>query len=226
MTDAGLSPLASVDMARETRKLRMPTRSLLWVFLREGAWVSGLWFVVYGGANWLTGLHDYRVRLWTSADLAIPFVPAAAAIYLSIFPMFWISLLILHTREEFRSLAKAIAWLIVVSGIGFLLFPGDNAYPTQAPAGFVGMLYSFADGMNMTHNYLPSLHVGMAVVCAYVYSQSASRKLSAICWLWAAAIAVSTLLTHQHYLADGVIGGALGFLIATRTRPTPTELSA
>jgi membrane-associated phospholipid phosphatase len=163
-------------------------------------------------------LHDYRVRLWTGADLAIPFVPAAAAVYLSIFPMFWISPFILHTREQLHSLAKSLAWLIVVSGIGFLLFPGGDAYRAQAPAGFVGMVFSFADGLNMTHNYLPSLHVGMAAVCAYVYSQSVSRKLAAICWLWAAAIAVSTLLTHQHYLADGITGGALGFLIAARCR--------
>jgi hypothetical protein len=216
MTDAGRTPLASIDMAVQTRKLRMPSRSLFWIFLREAAWVTCLWLIVYGGANWLTGLHHYRVRLWTGADLAIPFVPAASAIYLSIYPMFWIAPLILHTRDELRSLAKALAWLIVVSGIGFLLFPADNAFPTQAPAGIVGMFFTFADRLNMTHNYLPSLHVGMAVVCAHAYSQTCSRRLAVIIWLWAAAIAVSTLLTHQHYLADAVTGGALGLIFAAK----------
>jgi membrane-associated phospholipid phosphatase len=216
MTDAGPTPLTSIDMALNTRQLRIPSRSLFWIFLREAAWVTCLWLIVYGGANWVTGLHHYRVRLWTGADLAIPFVPAAAAIYLSLYPMFWLTPLILHTRDELRSLAKSLAWLIVVSGIGFLLFPGADAFPTQSPAGIGGTLFSFADRLNMTHNYLPSLHVGMAVVCAYVYSQTCSQRLAAICWLWAAAIAVSTLLTHQHYLADVVTGAALGLIFAAK----------
>jgi membrane-associated phospholipid phosphatase len=38
-------------------------------------------------------------------------------------------------------------------------------------------------------------------------------------WLWAAAIAVSTLFTHQHYVADVVTGGALGLLVASKVIP-------
>jgi membrane-associated phospholipid phosphatase len=215
MIDAGRSSHASAIAPPESRSLQMPSRPLLWHFVRETAWVTCLWFVVYGGANWLTRLHDYRVRLWTEVDLAIPFVPAAAMVYLSLFPMLWISPIVLRSRGELHSFAKALTWLIMVSGIGFLLLPGDKAFPEQTPDGFVGELFTFADRMNMSFNYLPSLHVGMAVVCAYAYSRTVSRSLVAIFWLWAAAIALSTLLTHQHYVADVASGGVLGLLVAT-----------
>ena len=39
-----------------------------------------VWFaLIYGGADWLTGLHGRRVRIHLDAELAIPLVPAAAS---------------------------------------------------------------------------------------------------------------------------------------------------
>jgi membrane-associated phospholipid phosphatase len=54
-------------------------------------------------------------------------------------------------------------------------------------------------------------------VCAYAYSAATPRVgLKCFYSAWAGAIAVSTLLTHQHYLADVVTGGALGLVVASR----------
>jgi membrane-associated phospholipid phosphatase len=38
-------------------------------------------------------------------------------------------------------------------------------------------------------------------------------------WLWAAAIAASTVLTHQHHIIDAVTGWALGVIAFTVTAP-------
>lgn len=219
MTDAGPhspgSPSGSI--AQNTRP---STSAPLWgYFLGQAAWVTCLWLAVYGGANWITGLHSYRVGLWTNLDLAIPFVPLAAPVYLSVFPMLWLAPLMLRTRDELHSYAKALGWLIVISGVVFVLLPAESIYTRPVPNGVLGTIFQFADQLNMTHNFFPSLHVGMAATCAYAYSRVSSRRTATIFWLWAAAIAVSTLLIHEHYLADVPTGGLLGIFVANQCRP-------
>jgi membrane-associated phospholipid phosphatase len=219
MIDDGGTTQATANTAVELANVHDASGSFFWYFLREAAWVTCVWLAVYGGVNWITSLHSYRVRLWTDFDLSIPFIPAAAGVYLSIFPMLWIAPLFRRTREELHSLARALTWLILFSGIGFLLLPGDHGHSQPAPAGFNGALFNVADQINMSYNYLPSLHVGMAIVCAFAYSQCVSRRWGVVFWLWAAAIAASTLVTHQHYIADVVTGGALGYLFAAIFMP-------
>jgi membrane-associated phospholipid phosphatase len=208
MTRAGRSSPIRADEALDQRFLRLPSREILSAFFRDGALCSLLWLAVYGGANWLAESHGYRVRLWTDYDLAIPFVPAAAAFYLSIFPMFWGAPFALRTSGQLRALAKARAWSIAIAGIGFVLLPGGHARTIERPSGPFGRLFWVADQVNMSYNYLPSLHVG---------SQAATRTGTRyFYWLWAAAIAASTLLTHQHYVADVLTGGALGWIVSAR----------
>jgi hypothetical protein len=208
------------DPVPDRRAFHLPSREMVRIFFRDGALVSALWLTVYGGANWLAGLHSYRVRLWTDWELSIPFVPAAAALYLSIFPLFWIAPFALRTPAQLQALARALAWSIAIAGIGFVLLPSDHARTVATPGGPFGKLFWIADQINMNYNYLPSLHVAMSVVCAYAYSHATARTgFRVLYWMWAAAIAASTLLTHQHYVADVVTGGALGLLAAARTVP-------
>jgi membrane-associated phospholipid phosphatase len=147
----------------------------------------------------------------------MPFYPGVAIIYLSLSPLLWLSVFMLQTREQLKSFAKGLAWLIVVSGIGFLLLPGEDVRTRTVGTDFFDQIYVCADWINMSNNYLPSLHVGMAILCAGVYSRTASLKTSVLIWLWAAAIALSTLLMHEHYLADVITGGVLGYSIANLT---------
>lgn len=203
----------------EQCSLRAPSRELWLLLLREAVWITCLWLAVYGGASWITGQHEYRVRLGTRLDSVIPFVPAAAVAYLSLFPMFWLAPLVLRTRDQVISFSKSLAWLIVLSGVAFLLIPSDEPHPPQHPAGFFGGLHALADHLNLNYNFFPSLHVGMAVVCAWAYGRCAARWLAVCCWLWAAAISLSTLLTHQHYVVDVVAGAALACLISLRQAP-------
>ena len=218
MTNVASSSGFPANLATKSRVLRWPNRALLRVFLWKATWVTSLWFVVYGGANWVTALHGYRVRLWTALDLSIPYVPWAAAIYLSVLPMLWMCPFVLHTREELRTFAKCLSWLIVISGVGFLILPGCDAHSPHIATGYSGLLANFADQLNLSYNYLPSLHVGLAVVCAYFYGRKNPRKLGRIWWIWATAIALSTLVTHQHYLVDVMARSTLGMLCASNCK--------
>lgn len=188
------------------------------VYLLCSWWLTIEWIVVYGGSNWITGLHDYRVDLHTALDSQIPFVPATAIIYLSLFPMLWLSALVLHTPQQIQSFARAIGVLIAISGLGFLFVPAQQLYEGPAGPSTTGLAFQLADWINLNYNSLPSLHVGMAVACAYFYSRLTSLTVAVGWWAWATAIALSTLLTHQHYVVDVATGGALGFIVAASAK--------
>ena len=86
-------------------------------------------------------------------------------------------------------------------------------------------MFRFADWINLTHNNFPSLHVAMAVLCARRYCQSAPPIATTLVWLWALSIAFSTLFTHQHNLADVVVGSVLGLIVAKFNGPTTWQAS-
>lgn len=178
-------------------------------------WLTGLWILVYGGANWITSLHSYRIRLHFELERSFPFVPATAVIYLSLFPMLWLAPIVMQTAERLNRFAKALACLMILSGIGFLLLPAEQVHSPKSPDGLIGRVFQLADSINLTHNYLPSLHVGMGVLCAFAYGRcDLPRAITLLFWSWAVAIAASTLLLHQHYLVDVVTGGLLGWIVA------------
>ena len=210
MTDLGHTIGSAAKTVPGKPVFKIPDRSLRFAFLRYAAWLTCLWLVVYGGANWITGQHDYRVKIWVDLELAMPFWPRFAAVYLSLFPMLWLSPFVLHEEQTLRRFAAALGWLIVASGVGFLLVPASAAYDTPVVVGPSMAVFNLADQLNLDYNMLPSLHVGMSVLCAAAYSRQAGRTATFIFWAWALAICASTLVTHQHHLADVVTGAALG----------------
>ena len=196
----------------ELKAFAWPNRAIWQAFVKCGAWLTPEWVIVYVGADWIAGLHSYRVPLESVVDRQIPFVPQASIVYLSLFPMLWLAPFRLQTPGELRRFAAALGWLIAISGVGFLVLPSQAVRSTPGVSGISGPIFQFADWVNLSFNYLPSLHVGMAVVCARVYSRLASPMLTAGFWLWAVAIAISTLLTHQHFIIDVGIGAACGMI--------------
>src|SRR4051812_40151931 len=109
-----------------------PGRDHLGYFLLAGSVVGGWFGLVYGGADLLTAQHSYRVRLHLAADLAVPFVPAAVVVYMSIYLLFAAAPFVLSSRAELRALAATLASVIGVAGVCFVAFPGAIAFP---PAG-------------------------------------------------------------------------------------------
>lgn len=202
---------------RRTRSSKDSMRPVLAFFsqlpdrhhLTHCAWVAvavSLWFLlVYGSCDWITSQHSYRFDLATSWEKAIPFFPAASAIYLSIYVLFLFIPFMLTTIQEVNRLGAALAVLIGMSSIGFLLIPGFPIPHPNVEGGWSG-LFHVADVMNLSHNYLPSLHVGLAVATVSAISRNASFVTGACFWTWAVLVALSTLALHQHYLVDVLAG--------------------
>ncbi len=196
---------------RFSMRSRLPTRQ----HIAHSAWVAtaiSLWFMlVYGGCDWITSQHTHRLDLATSWEKSIPFYPAASLIYLSIYLLFLFIPFMLPSIQEVNRLGLAIAVMIGISSIGFLLLP---AHPIPHPnvVGTWSDLFHVADFMNLSHNYLPSLHVGLAVATVSAINRNASFITAACFWTWALLVAFSTLILHQHYVVDVVTGWFLAII--------------
>jgi membrane-associated phospholipid phosphatase len=187
--------------------------------LAVGAWFSAVFY----GADALTALHPYRVRVHLEAELQMPFVPAAVLGYLSLYLPLWGAAFILRSRRELRALAVTLAAVILIAGVCFLVLPADNALPP--PPEDLGVWTGLVHGAKqiaLEHNMLPSLHVALSVVCLAIYARRARPLGRLLLWLWASVISLSTLLLHQHYLLDVAAGFALGlagvYLVYDRSR--------
>ena len=62
-----------------------------------------LWFeLVYGATNYVTAHGGHRLHVHFQCEMSIPFVPAMTIVYMSIFPLFWMSPFVMQTRQELR----------------------------------------------------------------------------------------------------------------------------
>ena len=176
-----------------------------------------LWFVlIYGGADWITRQRVMRVPVHLAAELRIPFVPDAIVVYVSLHGLFALTPFVLRTRRELLALAVSCNLAVLLAGIGFLLVPADLAYPPPPELGTFPALFSFADRLNLTHNLVPSLHVAFAVLIAAAVGTRGGTAERCLLAIWAAAIAVSTILTHQHHVIDVITGALLGVAVFRR----------
>ena len=92
--------------------------------------------------------------------------------------------------------------------MGFLLLPAEVAYSRRDAGAWSGLL-GFARGVALPYNLVPSLHVAMGCVCLAAYATRCGAVGKALLAAGAAAIALSTLFTHQHHLLDVLTGLAL-----------------
>lgn len=178
--------------------------------------VGMIWFlIVYGGCNAITAHRTNRVRIHFAWELRIPLIPAMTLCYMSIYALFIAAPFIIREQKEFVRLSFSLNTAILIAGILFLLIPGQLAFPSAQNLGAFEGLFHFADQLNLDYNLFPSLHVALAVVCIAAFASRALPFTRIALWLWAIAISLSTVLTHQHHVLD-VVGG---WLLAVILKP-------
>jgi len=167
---------------------------------------------LYSGAA-LVGDHlPWRFRWYFSWEQQIPLVPEASLVYLSISLMLIPLLRYLPTFQLLWPLSLTLAWQQALAALCFLLFPLEDGYPPAAEVhGPAGWVWRLANRLALRHNYFPSLHVALSCTAVLVISRRLGRLHRPMA-LWAAAIALSTLLIHQHHLVDVLAGMALAWL--------------
>ncbi|MBM65901.1 MAG: hypothetical protein CMH55_06685 [Myxococcales bacterium] len=152
----------------------------------------------------------------TAWDYAIPLTPAWVWIYALNVPM--PMALILGTREgrEYAELAAGFTLICLIAFAIFLVFPVTTAglRPESLGTGWSNWglsVYYTVDGRG---NCLPSLHVSL---CCYsgLWGLCRFRRLPGVAYfILGIAISISTMFVKQHWIADVVVGGVLGFGVA------------
>jgi membrane-associated phospholipid phosphatase len=170
-----------------------------------------LFGVCYGFTSWWTVRHATSLPAWDMPfERHLPFVPSLSLVYLTITPALLLAPFLLR-RERTASpriapLAIALSVETLVASTCFLLFPQTTAFQPRLVTGWARLPFALADALNLDYNTFPSLHVAFACSAAWAYATTRRR---AIFWItWSVAVAASTLLMHEHHLAD-IAAGAL-----------------
>jgi len=178
--------------------------------------VSILFFIVYGGADYLTARRAQHFQLFVPAELSIPLWPWTIVVYDSLYLFFLLAPFVLRTDDSFRRLARSATVTILLAGLCFLLIPAKLGFPAMSVTGRFQTLFELSDRINLDYNLVPSLHVGLTVLCLLAFWPRASAPLRAALSLWALALASSTLLTHQHHVLDVASGAGVAAWAARR----------
>jgi len=170
------------------------------------------WLVVYGGASVLSRRLPFRFAVHMDWELRLPFVAELAPAYLSLNLLLLILLFVLRSWEQVVPVLAVLGLETLVAAVCFLALPIGDAFPPATVIGPTAVAFVVADTLNLELNYWPSLHVAYAFTAALVIGRRAGPLPGAVGFAWAGAIAASTMLLHQHYLADVVAGIALAWL--------------
>ena len=184
--------------------------TILW-----GTLLSAWFALIFGGAWYVTTLHAWRVPIHFEWELAIPLWPWMVVVYETMLVAFAIAPFVLRSPAEVRALVLALGGEMLIAGIVFVLVPAEAAYaPMPDDLGVWTWPLRIATTLNLGtgSNMAPSLHVALGLTCLWVFADRAGPTGKALLWLWAIAIAASTLLLHQHHFVDVLSGIALSCL--------------
>ena len=168
--------------------------------------------LIYGVGDYLHRTADTTRDISTGIDRMIPFIPQLAIIYLLISPLMMAAPFVMKTPERLLPFGVALAVELIVALAIYYAFPTNVPPVSYDPNGLFGSLMSLADWINLDGNCFPSLHVALVVSAAWAYAPYLSPRLRFAVFILAALIVASTLLLHQHVLADVISGMALAAL--------------
>jgi len=147
-------------------------------------------------------------------DRALPLTPSWALVYGALY-LFLILLPIFVVRQDEQIRRTVLAYLLIWSSayVCFVVYPTAAPRPALvAGEGFAVWGLRALYSSDPPYNLFPSLHVAHSLVSALTCYR-VHRRVGIVAIICAALVAVSTLLTKQHYLLD-VIAGALLAVVA------------
>jgi len=151
-------------------------------------------------------------------DRWVPFVPWTVWIYLSEY--FFFAVVYILTRDMVNTnkyLYSFMALQVVSVGIFFIYpttFPRDQ-YPLDIdPNSWTHLAFTMLRAVDAPNNCLPSLHVSSCYLSAFIFLDEQREKFWFF-FLWATAVAVTTITTKQHYFIDVAAGLAMAGIFYT-----------
>ena len=142
-------------------------------------------------------------------DRLLPLVPASALVYGALYAfLIALPVLVIQTRELVHRTVRAYLAVWIAAYVCFLLYPTVAPRPEQViGGGYATWGLRFLYDADPPYNCFPSLHVAHSFVSALACHR-VHRTLGRVATGCASLVAISTLLTKQHYVLD-VIAGTL-----------------
>ncbi len=206
--------------------------------LRQGVlfigWKGAAFCVALGVADYVASLgYDYlnhgpyRLFLRSPIDQALPVLPLFVVPYVSLQPFIYGSLVIFLLFRA-RIFQSAVLSMIVTFLVSYIFFAFLQTYVDRPVLTgndvFTSMVRDVYAG-DHPYNDFPSLHVSTSTIIA-IHRWRFGRKYTLPLIVWAALVAMSTVMIRQHYVAD-IAGGlilAFGtslFFLGRLLNPTP-----
>jgi membrane-associated phospholipid phosphatase len=184
-------------------------------------WVVGLAAGAVQSAVYFGIGYSERPRsttlLLTSLDRAIPFWPWTVWCYLPFYAgIFVMGMAGFRSRGLFYRAVLGVLATVLVGAAGHMLVGAQYPRPLVAPpwadasAAFLGWVHK----VDPPGNVFPSLHVAQSSAIALVLHED-RPQLGLVAIVMAGLLALSTLTTKQHFLADVVAGLAIAFVTRT-----------
>ncbi|MBT0771346.1 phosphatase PAP2 family protein [Kineosporia sp. J2-2] len=168
------------------------------------------------GFGWVLDVNHWALQ---HGALAVPLSMGYASLHYLVTPL----VLIWLWRRHPSAYQSALFSLIVMSAMGLVVYITMPVAPPRLLPGFawMDMLRVWSDygwwgagasaprGFeHLTNQYaaVPSLHVGWAVWCAWAWRRSGGRFARRWGWLYPAGVAVTVVVTGNHYVLDVVTG--------------------
>jgi membrane-associated phospholipid phosphatase len=172
----------------------------------------GIWVIAHFVTNERAARsHRGGYSTKTVLDDAIPFMPDMAVFYFSGFILGNMAYFILGSTESFPLIAIGYGIQFVVSIALYLLYPCRiDRYEDFVPDSTPGYLLAAFQRTSKPFNSFPSMHVSFCLFCALSVWGFGSRSEGLIMIAWAVMVALSALLTRQHYVVEVLMGAALG----------------
>jgi membrane-associated phospholipid phosphatase len=203
-----------------SRNLRPPpshTSFTLPIFLnRKNKTRYCVFACIAGGTLYLLSNHfllfPARTLPMNWPDQNIPFIPETVWIYNSDIFLFVCAYIVSKDMANLsKYLYSFLCILIFCVGIFFI-------WPTVYPRGLYPLspsldpwtqhMFTQLREVDSPANCFPSLHVSVSYISAFIFIDEQREKFPYFL-LWATLVALSTLTTKQHYLADVLSGTAL-----------------
>jgi membrane-associated phospholipid phosphatase len=144
-----------------------------------------------------------RIFLQTAIDRAMPLVPVMVIPYVSLIPLIGIAALVFAVADlrRFQSFALAMTIALLVS---YLFYATAQSYvirPTITGDDWLSRAVRQVYSLDKPYNDFPSLHTSLSTIIAVSWLRVHRRTGIAVA-VWCALIVASTVLIHQHYVAD------------------------
>lgn len=176
-----------------------------------------LWLLQYFVINRSAGPERARFLPVTRLDALIPVVPSFAFVYFSTYVLAVLPPLLVQDGPAFVQLVVAYCVITLIGSAVHVTVPSRierlDLLESERERSFSLRVLARFQRMCRPYGNFPSIHVAFgsaAVIIAYVVFGAA---VAAAVFVWAALVAVSTLVTRQHYVADVAAGAALGGLV-------------